>query len=508
MTIFSMSVDVDIFTQSFDDLHEDFEELLWLINDRIERLMVLRSRRRDSVLEETSAMLLKQEEMLLETYRNLAEELSLMMNDEKRDDLRGMIRTKQRIGDEVRSLQGVCASLCVAMNWQSPSFLHSVQSQAGLETGKIVGTIDDYKRDQHKDGLVYEQRFAKEYIDASFRFPPQVFATASGMAAMTTVIACLLDDKTCIGPVLLGRSSYFENICLVQLYFAGRFILVDEMDTEGILEAIRIHQPSAIFLDSLCNAVTVAMPDLATLLPRIAKEVTVPTTLVLDATGTAMTYQPLSDIPRWNTSLRIVVVESLLKYHQFGMDRVSGGVVWRTGLSPLFLFSKRMRLGTNLVDASVLSLPLPNRKMLEKRMMRQGRNAMMMAEGLEKAVKKGKRTAISRVVYPGLLSHPAYEWMKSRAFCGSFFVVVFKEKYRKVGVYQRFLKLVIEEARKLGIDLVAGSSFGFSSTRVYLTALHSTGTTEPFVRVSVGTETVWGVEKLVVALERAGERLG
>lgn len=132
----------------------------------------------------------------------------------------------------------------------------------------------------------------------------------------------------------------------------------------------------------------------------------------------------------------------------------------------------------------------------------------MMAEGLEKAVKKGKKTAISHVVYPGLSSHPAHEWMKDRAFCGSFFVIVFEEKYRKTRMYQRFLKLVIGEARKLGVDLVAGSSFGFSSTRVYLTALHSTGTTEPFVRVSVGTETVWEVEKLVMALGRAGERLG
>lgn len=502
-----MPGDAAIFVQSFADLHDDFEELLWLVNDRIERLMALRSRRRDAVLKETSAMLLKQEEMVLETYRSLAEELSVRMNDEQCDDLRGMIRVKQRIGDEVRSLQGVCASLCVAMNWQSPSFLDAGQSQAGLETGKIVGTINDYKRDQHADELKYERAFAKEYIDASMRFPPQVFAAASGMAAMTTVIACLLDDKTCTGKILIGRSSYFENIQLVELYFPGRIVFIDEMDAEGILEAIRIHQPSAIFLDTLCNAVTVAMPDLETLLPKIAKEVTVPTTLVLDATGTAMTYQPLNDIPRWNTSLRIVVIESLLKYYQFGMDRVSGGVMWRTGLSPLFLFSKRMRLGTNLVDASVMSLPTPNRKLLEKRMMRQGRNARMMAEGLEKAVKKGKQTAISHVVYPGLSSHLAYQWMKDRAFCGSFFVIVFEEKYRKTRMYQRFLKLVIEEARKLGVDCVAGSSFGFSSTRVYLTALHSTGTTEPFVRVSVGTETVWEVEKLVVALERAGEGL-
>ncbi len=430
-----MSVDADIFTQSFIDLREDFVELLWLVHDRMSRLTALRSRRRQDVLSETSFLLLKQEDALLETYRKLAKELQLIIHDDAHDDLQGMIWMKRKMADEVRSLQGVCGALCTALNWQSPSFLHSIHPQAGLEMGRITGTIDDYKRDQHREGLRYERRFAREYIDASFRFPPQVFATASGMAAMATAIASLLSDETCLGPLLMGQSSYFENIHLVQLYFPGRVIFFDEMDTEGILEAIRIHTPSAIFLDTICNVMTLAAPDLKALVPRIVKEVTVPTTLVLDATGTAMTYQPLRDIPRWNTLLRIVVVESLLKYHQFGMDRVSGGVVWRTGLSPLFLFSRRMVLGTNLAEASVLSLPPPNRKILEKRIKKQGRNAMMIAERLDEVTKNGKKTAISHVVYPGLPNHPANEWMRLRSFCGSFLVCVFKERYRNTKTY-------------------------------------------------------------------------
>ena len=51
--ILSMSVDSHVLHQSFADLHDDFEELLWLVHDRIDRLMTLRSRRRDSDLGET-----------------------------------------------------------------------------------------------------------------------------------------------------------------------------------------------------------------------------------------------------------------------------------------------------------------------------------------------------------------------------------------------------------------------------------------------------------------------
>ncbi len=452
-------------------------------------------------------MLMKQASDMIAIYKAVAKELRSMMKNTY-STIGDLIAQKNRIADQVRSLQGISAALCVAPGWQSPSFLSSQQSQAGLETGSIKGTINDYKRDHHADALRYEKQFAKAYIDATLRFPPQAFLTSSGMAALTTIIAALLDDKTCTGPVLLGRSSYFENIELVQTHFPGRIIFIDELDTEAILVAIKDHAPSAIFLDTLCNAPTIAIPNVDELFPKIAAIISRPTTIVLDATGTSIFTQPLKGLPRFSASLRIVVFESMLKYHQFGMDRVSGGIMWRTGMSPLHLFNHRMHCGTNIADASAVSLPQPNRKLLHDRLLRHHRNATMIAKALDDRLRMSKKKiALESVVYPGLPSHPAYSWVQHQPFHGSFVILKLKEKYRTTERYKKFLQCAIDEARKQRVNLVGGSSFGLSTTRVYLTALHAIGTTEPFLRISAGTETVGEIEKIILAITRALEAL-
>ncbi len=498
----------DSVAQSFLDLRDDCAELLWIIEDRSERIAALRSKRQKHLLPETSKQLLEQETFLLTLYAKCETDLRALLNVQDDDRLHECLQVRDRVADTLRTFQGVSGALLASSGWQSPSFLAAKHSQAGLETGTITGTINDYKRDQHWDELRYEQAFVNEYIDSPLRLTPFAFVTASGMAAFTTIIATLLDDPTCSkGPVLIGASSYFENIQIARLYFSGRVVLVDEMDTEAIIEAIRVHKPSVLFLDTMCNAVTMAVPDLSSLIPRIVQTLEAPLTLVIDATGTSMTYQILKDVPLLNIKLHVIVFESLLKFHQYGMDRVSGGMMWRTAMSPFPLFGRRMHIGTNLVDASVLSLPWPNRSVLKKRLRRHHRNATMIATALDTHVRSDRRSALEKVVYPGLVNHPASSWMKDRDFHGAFLVLVLKERYRNTATHMKFLEYAVEEARNRGVELIAGSSFGLSKTRVYLTALRAVGTTEPFLRVSAGTETVIEVEKIISALTRALERL-
>lgn len=498
----------DPVAQSFSDLSDDCAELLWIIEDRSERIVALRSKRQKHLLPETSRQLLEQETFLLAMYSKCEADLRAVLTVRDEDRLHECLQVRDRIADVLRSFQGVSGALLASSGWQSPSFLAAKHTQAGLETGTITGTINDYKRDQHWDELRYEQAFVSEYIDSPLRLTPFAFVTASGMAAFTTIIATLLDDPACSkGPVLIGASSYFENIQIAQLYFPGRVILVDEMDTEALIEAIRVHKPPVLFLDTMCNAITMAVPDLSTLIPRIVQILESPLTLVVDATGTSMTYQILKDVPLLNIKLHVIVFESLLKFHQYGMDRVSGGIMWRTAMSPFPLFGRRMHIGTNLVDASVLTLPWPNRSILKKRLHRHHRNTTMIATALDAHVRSDRRTALESVVYPGLPNHPAYVWMKDRDFHGAFLVLVLKERYRKTATHMKFLEYAVEEARNRGVELIAGSSFGLSKTRVYLTALRAVGTTEPFLRVSAGTEAVIEVEKIISALIRALERL-
>jgi cystathionine beta-lyase/cystathionine gamma-synthase len=185
------------------------------------------------------------------------------------------------------------------------------------------------------------------------------------------------------------------------------------------------------------------------------------------------------------------------------MDRVTGGVYWTTGSSSIGLMTARVHHGTALPDASVLALPRPNRALLEKRMAHLGRNALALATRLETFLAAHPSSPIARVNYPGLSSYPGFAWTKEMNFHGCFFTLTWNAHHQNVFTYKAFINRVMDEARKRGADIVSGTSFGFSTTRVYLTALHATGVTKPFVRISVGTETAEELRVIGDVLESA-----
>jgi cystathionine beta-lyase/cystathionine gamma-synthase len=200
--------------------------------------------------------------------------------------------------------------------------------------------------------------------------------------------------------------------------------------------------------------------------------------------------------------MHLVVVESLLKFHQFGFDRVSGGIICAPVGSEQGLFETRMHLGTIMPDASVLAMPLPHRELFDARLARIGRNARLLAEKLAAAVEKGD-SHVSRVIHPSLPSYEGYEWSKDLSFQGPFVTLSFKEGKQGVSHYDAFVSRVTAAAKKAGIDIVGGTSFGFDTTRLYVTARYATGITNPFVRISVGTETKREIEALARVFEEA-----
>jgi cystathionine beta-lyase/cystathionine gamma-synthase len=267
------------------------------------------------------------------------------------------------------------------------------------------------------------------------------------------------------------------------------------MDTNVILEAARRLRPRAVFLDTYCNTAEVAMPDLPSLLPPLGRLLGPRGILVLDNSALGPSCQPLRYLAHLGGP-RLFVIESLNKFHQFGMDRVTGGIIWTQGGAPSGLLKTREHLGTNMPDASVLSLPAPNRALLERRLHRLGRNALDLASRLQTFADQHPHGALSHVIYPGLPSHPAHAWARSLPFPGAFFALAFKPTHQNVYFYKSFLARIMDEARRQNVQLVAGTSFGLDTTRLYLTALHATRLTSPFLRLSVGTETADEIENI------------
>jgi cystathionine beta-lyase/cystathionine gamma-synthase len=112
-------------------------------------------------------------------------------------------------------------------------------------------------------------------------------------------------------------------------------------------------------------------------------------------------------------------------------------------------------------------LPPPDRGVLERRLARLQRNALHLARGLDDRARPG-----ASVVYPG--------W-------GGCLALLFEERSQRLEREHRLVYEAVAEAARRGVRLLAGSSFGFDTTRIYLTAARAEYGT-PFVRIAVGTE--------------------
>jgi cystathionine beta-lyase/cystathionine gamma-synthase len=377
------------------------------------------------------------------------------------------------LADRLRVEQALLAGLVAAPDWQSPSFLHSIAPAAGRQTGRIRAHWDDYKRDRHLDAEDYERRYADEMVDGPAG--PRALLTACGMAAFTTILAWLVGERKLPDPVLAGRGLYHESRLLLERMLPGRVSLVDESDTAAVLRAITDSRPSAVFLDSLSNTRLMPVPDLAAVIEALRGT---DTYLVLDNTCLSVGWKPFA-LAR--ESVRLVLFESLLKYGQLGLDRAGAGVIVTRPGDAESLDAYREHLGTNIPDTSVHALPPPDRGVLERRLARLGRNALHLAAGLSE-----RAPPDVRIVYPGLGAHRLPGAAAGLPFRGGCLSVLLEDPEPCLGCQSRLVGEAVSVAASRGIKLLAGSSFGFDTTRIYLAAARAESGT-PFVRIAAGT---------------------
>lgn len=403
------------------------------------------------------------------------------------------LKRSPRDRNALRLLLADFASLMIASDWQSPSYNFSLCSQAGRQTGKITGTVNDYKRDVHLDERVYEKEYIRQYIDARFKFRLSAFLVASGQAAFQTILTYLESEGKLHGNVLSGQASYFQYKQILKGTFGKNLIEVTEDDTKGILASIKKYKPKAVFLDSLCNSSQISVPDIAAIMKFICRESRKEIYFIVDNTCLSVYCQPFN----WriiNRNVHLVTFESLNKYHQFGLDRVTAGIIVCHTRDAAGIYEYRKHAGTNISDFSLFCLPRPKRELLEIRLQRHQKNALSLAQFLD----SGK----VQVIYPGLPQHPGYPILKKRGFFGSFLNLNLKNN-NPIQI-KSFIRKAINIAKKEKVSLVVGTSFGLNTTRIYLTSLW-TKYGRPFLRISAGTESLKELEKLKSVFKKALE---
>ena len=482
---------MEIESQTRTDLREDFEEIEYLyecLEENLEKFSIEIKKAKKYIAEKNYELGLKYSEILRKEISLPRSHLDRLVKERPFPHIDELRDEKYRQQELLRFYYASIGSLITSTDWQSPSYTHSLVSKAGRQSGQITGTINDYKRDVHLDEKKYEQLFLKEYIDAKLKLFLKAYLVNSGQAAFQTILTFLMSEKKLTGKVLCGKSSYFQYKQILTGVFGKKLISVNENETDEILKRVQDDDLDAIFLDSLCNSPNLARPDLTRIFDFIYKNAGREIYLVIDNTCLSVSCQPFLMRGR-NKKVHLITFESLNKYYQFGLDRVTAGIIICQNSDAGGIFEYRKHAGTNITDSSFYALPVPNRKLLTRRLMRHQRNALILAEYLDLLGNE----KINKIVYPEIKSYP---------FSGSFFNIELIERYNTPLKMNKLIRIIINEAKKQKINITGGTSFGLNTTRIYLTSLWSKFG-QPFLRISVGTEDIEEVEKMKAVFENS-----
>ncbi len=476
------------------DVVEDLDELRYLIDD-----LQSSQQDHDQSMASSDAWLTTNLEnavrLLNQRHRRLVESMDHMRSAHSS----GRVAAVEKVRNDclssklaVRSAYRQRGTLNCLTDWQSPMYAWSMITGENRLTKGIAEHTLDYKRDGHLEAHAYENQFVSEYANHLGSEKLRGYLTNCGMAAFSSVLHWLVHEQKMTSAIAI-EPMYFENLHLLQGAFPALIRFTGS--SSSLLEILSERQPSVIFCDAITNCNEVLAHDFVTAL-RWAEKATKPVTIVLDTTCFPAPLLAHSLLKKLPDRVTVILIESLAKYHQFGMDTVTAGIVLMHAEEKQHdsLRKTRARHGSNIADASVGCLPRPNRHSFMQRMYRHSRNLRLLSEKLEATI--GKDDAIESL-----------SWLRQGAqqapwFNGTCFSLHFKQQYRSVERYQEFEKLVMQKASERRLPLALSTSFGFDVSRLYVTA-PSTVFEPPFLRISVGTEPGSQISQLASVLLEA-----
>ena len=440
--------------------------------------------------------LLQEAGMLKASIRNKLHLIERSKRWSTNDDLNALVLKARTESDSyktsLRKLYSLRGPALCAGDWQSPIYAVSGESGKNRLQDGIAEHVLDYKRDGHLEAQAYENAFVAEFASHLGSNNLKAYLTNNGMAAFSVALHWVSQEAKIAQTALAVLPMYFENIHLAQTFFSA--IKQVNAAGEALLSQLNESQPSVVFCDTISNCGEVLVHDFQTIFDW-AKTTERSVAIIIDATCSPTFLLPvdlLADLPE---NITVFIIESLAKYHQYGMDLVTGGIaLLHTSNSLHSSFAKtRARFGANIVDASVGSLPQPNKLFLSKRLRRHSRNARLFAEQLESSIQ----------VKPGVIE--SIDWQEQELsghawFRSSCLTLKFRPAFANIAAYKEFENELLLLAQKKGHPLALSTSFGFDVSRFYVTAPASVFE-PPFLRVALGTETQSEIKTLISMVE-------
>jgi cystathionine beta-lyase/cystathionine gamma-synthase len=299
---------------------------------------------------------------------------------------------------------------------------------------------------------------------------------SSGMAAISTGILalCKSGDEVVSTPALYGGTYRFFRDTLPA--YGVRVHYVDPKAPEDLLYLIT-PATKVVYFETPTNP-TLSLVDIASILRytrRVEKEFGRKITVVCDNTfATMLNQEPFA----YGVD---VIMESTTKYLGGHAD-IMGGVL--LGSSSFIGAAKELakHLG-GCADPFAAFLLERSLKTFELRVGRQNDNAMALARALERHPK------ISRVLYPGLPSHPQHRLAKKQmtGFGGMVTVEVKGGAKAAVRVCDA-LRVAVNAMSLGGVETLVSIPVYSSHVNMSAAELASHGVTTGMIRISVGVE--------------------
>ena len=390
-----------------------------------------------------------------------------------------------------RYLLSCFATISNSLDWQSISYDSSKRMQVFLRKEFDYKGILGYKRVHYPSLINFEKYFIDEYIDnINSGLELVCMMTHSGQGAFMTLkeMICnmLLTDSA---KILLSKASYYETKILVTEQKNIEHIFFEADKEEMIIRQILAEEPDILMLEPYyCNEDIVLM-NIPFLLKQI-NDLSLNKTLyvIIDASMMSGAVQPYKTILN-NEKVEVFLVESMIKYRQFGMDKVNAGFIVGNKKYLRYLITSRAAVGSILNQVELNMIPIMNREQFDIRMHTIYRNAKFISTVLLNYISCSRHCLVKCVEYPGVNIHKDYEKTKVYEYLNGILNIKFdKDYYKNLATMLYWVSETLKCAKNNDITISHGTSFGFNNTRLSIADSSGGSFSQPFLRMSIGRE--------------------
>lgn len=383
-----------------------------------------------------------------------------------------------------------------ALEWCSPAYAQSHATQF-FDTMAQDSPSVNYERYGHPAA-----RRVEDQLQQVLDLPTDEFAvtvTSSGMAAYSLIEAFLLRER--LSPqdtVLLAPYIYFEASEHLQAIPFLRIRRCADYSVQAILAAVAAERPRVLFIDPIANTAEQRMIDLPAVLEALRDSCDSPITVVID--GTMSSGALPAETLRSTGNVEVLYYESCSKYLQLGLDAgMAGTVAYPSALRPRFERIRR-NTGTILYRHQAELFPVYDRQFFRRRMGRISANALAVATAMAESPGVSELGQVFLPAHPSHQDQAVARRMPYSSGCVNF-------RFHDSGMNNRdeleaLIDGLLTDARRHGVPVTKGVSFGFSVPRV--SAAASMAESEPpFLRVYVGDQNERNTRQLAEAVIRA-----